>query len=69
MQPPFGASLVAFVIIYFALFGAGTFFILRLLNHAPQPAEAGMPPRVPVHAGVILPGPVMTAKQALPAGE
>jgi cytochrome d ubiquinol oxidase subunit I len=64
-----GASLVAFVIVYFALFGAGTFYILRLMNHAPQPAEPGMPPRVPVRAGGIMPGPVMTAKQALPAGE
>ena len=30
-----GASLVAFIVIYFAVFGAGTFYILRLMNKAP----------------------------------
>ncbi|NKC29391.1 cytochrome ubiquinol oxidase subunit I [Falsiroseomonas selenitidurans] len=64
-----GASLVAFVVVYFALFGAGTFYILRLMNHAPRPAEPGLPPAAPVRAGGIMPGPVMAAKHALPAGE
>ena len=27
-----GSSLVAFIVVYFALFGAGTFYILRLMN-------------------------------------
>ena len=64
-----GASLIAFVVVYFALFGAGTFYILRLMNHAPQPAEPGLPAEAPVRAGGIMPGPVMAAKNALPAGE
>ena len=64
-----GASLVAFVVVYFALFGAGTFYILRLMNHAPRPAEPGLPPEAPVRAGGIMPAPVMAAKHALPAGE
>ncbi|MEO1910807.1 MAG: cytochrome ubiquinol oxidase subunit I [Paracoccus sp. (in: a-proteobacteria)] len=34
-----GASLVAFIIVYFAVFGAGTYYILRLMNRAPAQAE------------------------------
>jgi cytochrome bd ubiquinol oxidase subunit I len=64
-----GASLIAFVIVYFALFGSGTFYILRLMNHAQQQAEPGLPPEAPVRAGGIMPGPVMAAKHALPAAE
>ncbi|MCL3883192.1 cytochrome ubiquinol oxidase subunit I [Marivita sp. GX14005] len=33
--PAVGASLVAFVVIYFAVFGAGTYYILRLMNRPP----------------------------------
>ena len=33
--PAVAASLVAFVIVYFALFGAGTFYILRLMSKPP----------------------------------
>ncbi|MDO9637026.1 MAG: cytochrome ubiquinol oxidase subunit I [Pseudotabrizicola sp.] len=34
-----GASLMAFVIVYFAVFGAGTFYILRLMAKAPAVSE------------------------------
>ena len=34
-----GASLMAFIIVYFAVFGAGTYYILRLMNRAPERAE------------------------------
>ncbi len=34
-----GASLVAFIVVYFAVFGAGTYYILRLMNRAPAQAE------------------------------
>ena len=33
--PAVAASLVAFVVVYFAVFGAGTFYILRLMSHPP----------------------------------
>jgi cytochrome d ubiquinol oxidase subunit I len=29
-------SLVAFIVVYFALFGAGTFYMLRLMNKPPH---------------------------------
>jgi cytochrome d ubiquinol oxidase subunit I len=64
-----GTSLVAFIIVYFALFGAGTFYILRLMNHPPHAAEGGLPPDEPVRAGGIMPAPVMDAAGALPAAE
>lgn len=34
------SSLIAFIVVYFTLFGAGTFYILRLMN---KPPEAGTP--------------------------
>lgn len=34
-----GTSLVAFIVVYFLLFGAGTFYILRLMNKDPHPGE------------------------------
>jgi len=39
-----GASLVAFILIYFAVFGAGTFYILRLMRRSPEPAEPSLRP-------------------------
>jgi cytochrome d ubiquinol oxidase subunit I len=41
--PAVGASLVAFVLVYFAVFGAGTIYILKLMSHAPHRGEAGLP--------------------------
>ncbi|CAM3262712.1 cytochrome ubiquinol oxidase subunit I [Paracoccus nototheniae] len=34
-----GASLIAFIVVYFTVFGAGTYYILRLMNRAPSSAE------------------------------
>lgn len=34
-----GTSLIAFVVVYFLLFGAGTFYILRLMGKTPHPGE------------------------------
>ncbi|HEY9057635.1 MAG TPA: cytochrome ubiquinol oxidase subunit I [Aurantimonas sp.] len=34
-----GTSLVAFIVVYFLLFGAGTFYILRLMSKPPTPFE------------------------------
>jgi cytochrome d ubiquinol oxidase subunit I len=33
------SSLIAFILVYFAVFGAGTFYILRLMSREPQPDE------------------------------
>jgi cytochrome bd ubiquinol oxidase subunit I len=45
--PAVGASLLAFICVYFAVFGAGVAYILKLMGHAPQPTEAGPAPAVP----------------------
>lgn len=60
--PAVAASLTAFVIVYFAVFGFGTWYILRLMNkgvqvHEPDLAEADGPIRT---AG-ITPGPTQLA--------
>ena len=47
-------SLLAFVLVYFAVFGAGTYYLLRLMSHAPQ-AHESEPPHVPQRAGGIVP--------------
>ena len=39
--PAVASSLVAFVIVYFAVFGAGTWFILKLMSRSPHPGETG----------------------------
>ena len=52
-----GASLVAFVIVYFAVFGAGTFYLLRLMAHPPKAGDDPLDPRTPMRAAGITPGP------------
>lgn len=40
--PAVGASLMAFIIVYFFVFGAGVFYILRLMRQAPKTDEKGV---------------------------
>jgi cytochrome d ubiquinol oxidase subunit I len=54
--PAVGASLLAFVIVYFAVFGAGTWYILRLMGKAPHSDESGAE-RAPIRTAGIAPGP------------
>ncbi|PVA09441.1 cytochrome ubiquinol oxidase subunit I [Pelagivirga sediminicola] len=37
--PAVGATLIAFIVVYFAVFGAGTYYILRLMSKPPSPDE------------------------------
>jgi cytochrome d ubiquinol oxidase subunit I len=52
-SPALAVSLAAFAIVYFSVFSAGVFYMLRLMGHAPHPGESG--PEVL--------GPVRTASQ------
>lgn len=62
--PAVGISLVAFIVVYFLLFGAGTFYIVRLMRKAPELTEPGLPPEEPIRAAGIMPSPVLaTAKR------
>jgi cytochrome bd ubiquinol oxidase subunit I len=64
--PAVGASLLAFVVVYFAVFGMGTWYLLHLMHRAPHPQEPD-PPNVPAHAAGITPAPAITSRRS--AGE
>lgn len=51
--PAVSGSLVAFVLVYFAVFGAGTLYILRLMARAPGEGEDE--PRTPIRTAGITP--------------
>jgi cytochrome d ubiquinol oxidase subunit I len=39
--PAVGASLIAFIVVYFVVFGAGVFYLIRLMRRSPEvPDEA-----------------------------
>ncbi|MGI9410983.1 MAG: cytochrome ubiquinol oxidase subunit I [Hyphomicrobiaceae bacterium] len=46
--PAVAASLLAFVIVYFVLFGAGTYYILRLMSEPPKEGEQGPDEGAPI---------------------
>ncbi|HZR69990.1 MAG TPA: cytochrome ubiquinol oxidase subunit I [Burkholderiales bacterium] len=58
-----GASLVTFIAVYFAIFGSGTFYILRLMHKPPEPAEPGLPADEPIQAAGLMPGPVLSREK------
>ncbi|MBV8588770.1 MAG: cytochrome ubiquinol oxidase subunit I, partial [Acetobacteraceae bacterium] len=55
--PGVATSLVAFAIVYFIVFGAGFFFLLRLMRHMPIVGEGGPPQGVPVRSAGLTPLP------------
>ena len=55
------ASLVAFVVVYFVVFGAGILYLLRLMAHAARSRRAGHRARRPVRAAGITPAPALAA--------
>jgi cytochrome d ubiquinol oxidase subunit I len=58
--PAVAASLIAFVIVYFAVFGMGTWYLFKLMSKAPEPHESD-PPNAPAHAAGITPAPALKA--------
>ncbi|MDY8109352.1 cytochrome ubiquinol oxidase subunit I [Fulvimarina sp. 2208YS6-2-32] len=50
-----GTSLVAFIIVYFVLFGAGTFYIMRLMAKEPSPWDLDTPDHQPIRTAGITP--------------
>ena len=57
--PAVAASLLAFVVVYFVVFSAGTGYILKLMGHAPHAGEPGLEqgPDHPVRTAGITPAP------------
>ncbi len=60
-----GSSLVAFILVYFALFGAGAFYIARLMNKPPEAFQDDLSHSEPIRAGGIMPAPVLGSSSAL----
>ena len=57
-----GTSLLAFIVVYFALFGAGTFYILRLMKQPPEQHGTDLSPTQPIRAAGIMPSPVLSLR-------
>lgn len=53
--PAVGSSLIAFIIVYFAVFIAGVIYILRLMAQPPHPGEQGPATNIPARAAGITP--------------
>ena len=61
-SPAVGSSLIAFVIVYFAVFSAGIIYILRLMAQPPQHGELGPQGDFPARAAGITPAVAAVAK-------
>ena len=59
-----GASLAAFVLVYFLLFGAGVVYILRLMREVPSAVGAEISVHEPVRAAGIVPATALAGTQA-----
>ena len=56
--PAVATSLIAFVVVYFAVFGMGAWYLLKLMSHAPHAHEPGVP-NAAAHAAGITPAPAL----------
>lgn len=54
--PAVGLSLAVFIGVYLAVFGAGTFYILRLMGKPPGSGSEGPPSHEPTRASGLMPG-------------
>jgi cytochrome d ubiquinol oxidase subunit I len=66
--PAVTGSLIAFVIVYFTVFAAGTVYILRLMASAPHAGETG-PAGAPIRTAGITPAPAVGPRGADPQAE
>jgi cytochrome bd ubiquinol oxidase subunit I len=62
--PAVASSLLAFVVIYTVVFGAGIFYLLRLMRRPPQPIEPEME-HIPIRTAGITPAPALEPGTAL----
>ena len=59
--PAVATSLLAFIVVYFIVFGMGVFYILRLMSHPPHHGEEGPSGEEPARAAGITPAPATAA--------
>ena len=55
--PGVAASLLAFVVVYFVVFGAGIAYLLRLFRQTPEAGDPGPPQNEPVRSAGVTPAP------------
>lgn len=71
--PAVAASLLAFVVVYFTVFGIGVWYILKLMGKAPHAGEYGVKrgDTGPIRTAGITPGPTQNPgrEDTLPAGK
>ena len=67
--PAVAASLAAFAVVYFAVFGAGVFYLLRLMSRPPVPHEAGPDASGPIRTAGITPAPGIDPDRVLTPAE
>jgi cytochrome bd ubiquinol oxidase subunit I len=56
-----GSSLIAFILVYFAVFGAGIFYIFRQMAKAPGTDDPDLPANQPIRASGLMPAPALAA--------
>ncbi|ABQ66784.1 cytochrome ubiquinol oxidase subunit I [Rhizorhabdus wittichii DC-6] len=61
--PAVGASLLAFIIVYFAVFGVGVWYILKLMAKPPQRGESAEPVEGPIRSAGITPAPAVEGER------
>jgi cytochrome d ubiquinol oxidase subunit I len=57
------ASLLAFVLVYFTVFGAGFFYLIRQMGKRPVLKETGLEKGEPIHAAGIMPAPTLLSEK------
>lgn len=62
--PAVASSLIAFIIVYFIVFAAGAFYMVRLMGKPPHAGEEGVEPGQPIRAAGITPAPAMRPGKA-----
>jgi len=63
--PAVAASLAAFVVVYFLVFGAGIAFLFRLFSQTPHAHESGPPRGEPIRSAGITPAPSVSSEPAI----
>jgi cytochrome d ubiquinol oxidase subunit I len=56
--PAVASSLLAFVVVYFTVFGAGIWYLLRLMHKPPQAGELGLD-GAPIRTSGVTPAPAI----------
>ncbi len=66
--PAVGASLAAFLLVYMTLFGAGIYYMAKLMNRPPAPGEPTGAGPAPIHAAGLTPAAGLFAGEPREAG-